>query len=203
VEIGAPDVWWNGKGEAIMNREALKQTIRVLEEVKARNLAFDLNTFVGYNRQAKDDRVAKNMPIYPKLAFDTTDEEDNLRQKWEKSFLSTDEGLLIPHNCGATACATGYAGLDPWFVAQGFYTTLQGNVKYKHPDGDFEVDGWEALETFYDIYDEESEWLFMPAASYTVTDPQVVIDRIQDVLDNGFPEFIGSYEQDDYDGDDD
>lgn len=152
-----------------MNREALEQTVRVLEDVIKFRLAFDLKTFIGVS-----DYTGYNCSLW-------SCGDPDLQAKF-KNAMEKEQFLLIPHNCGCTACATGYAGLDPWFIERGFKTTKEGGLRY----GDF-ID-WAALMAFYQLSSGEADYLFTNHFDYTT--PEDVIDRISSVLTEGFPEDI-------------
>lgn len=82
----------------------------------------------------------------------------------------------LPHHCGATACALGHAGLDPWFRARGFCTTQDGTVQIENTS----IDSWDAVKEFFDLSTGKAHALFdfteEPVA------PSVVADRIERFL---------------------
>ena len=154
-----------------MHLERMKHMVRVLRTVQSRpelSKRFDLRTW-----------------------FDTY--ASNGRQHLQAQFESAEDKVSIPHNCGTTACAVGYAGLDPWFREQGFTTDAQGGVNYESQGGRI-ISSWNAVECFFDISEHRAEYFFS-ANNYpqdedeyvshaTVTD---VIDRIVAYMDDHHP----------------
>jgi hypothetical protein len=159
-----------------MNREALIQTVRVLKDVQKWNLAFDLTSFVGRSVGGENYSLSR---------YHTVDEVATASEKFTAA-MEKEQFILIPHNCGCTACATGYAGLDPWFQQQGFCTTPDGRVEYRRPSGTVNPN-WYGMTEFYDLEQHEAQYLFMPHCDYRTA--QDVIDRIEDVLRDGFPDW--------------
>jgi hypothetical protein len=158
-----------------MNREALEQTVRVLEDVIRYKLNFSLETFVGVNVDYGDGDI-ENIGLGRYTGGEAKEASDKFYAAMEK-----EQFLLIPHNCGCTACATGYAGLDPWFRERGFMTEKDGRVMFN------DERGWSALTEFYDLDEFAAEYLFMPHENYTT--PEDVINRISSVLtEDCFPD---------------
>jgi hypothetical protein len=56
--------------------------------------------------------------------------------------------------CGTTACACGYAGMDPWFREQGLKLDQDACMSYKN------FIGWSAVQFFFDISEDHAEFLF-------------------------------------------
>lgn len=154
-----------------MHLERMKNMVRVLRTVQSRpelSERFDLRTW-----------------------FDTY--SANGRQHMEAQFESEEDTLSIPHNCGTTACAVGYAGLDPWFREQGFTTADDGSVTFKTHYGHRST-SWNAVEEFFNISEHRAEYFFSAnkypqdedeyVSHATVTD---VIDRIVAYMDDHHP----------------
>lgn len=160
--------------------EALEQTIRVLEDVKKYHLNFDLRTFVGVDLEDSVDGQVNNNAVFRRA--------DSTAAKAFLAAMQKEQLVLIPHNCGCTACATGYAGLDPWFRERGFRTTIDGTMEYVNPTTLKAVQGWDALSLFYGITDTQANYLFTNEYYNKATDPQEVIDRIREVLTHGWPD---------------
>jgi len=165
-----------------MNREALEQTIRVLKRVKEEQLGFDLHTFVGVTKERESGSANRSLS-YGEIGGDSQE-----ARKFSEIFNDQGPDIRIPHACGCTACATGYAGLDPWFRARGFVTRSNGTVVMLDPDTreviHFE---WDGMAQFYELDDLQAQYLFMPYPYDDPRDPQAVIDRIETVLRDGFP----------------
>lgn len=146
-----------------MNIEALLRTADILEQVK--DDAFNLYSFVG--RAYKEREFAEA--------------------------LSTKRTILVPHNCGCTACATGYAGLDPWFVERGFETSLTGVIHYKD-----ETEGWNAVYAFYGLNYSQAHYLFDSTCYASLTDRAPVIARLREfAAGDGTVPAYESYDHDD------
>jgi hypothetical protein len=155
-----------------MNREALVQTVRVLEEVKKQQLAFDLRNFVGYRDEEADEQVAIS-----RLSV--------VGEQFQQDYLK-EVSLLVPHKCGANACATGYAGLDKWFRERGWFTEFDGGVNY-YVEGERAIPGWDGMRAFYDLTEAQAQYLFIDDYYKKPDDVGEVIARIRDVLSFGFP----------------
>lgn len=73
----------------------------------------------------------------------------------------------VPHNCKTSACALGYAGLDPSFISQGLVTdTIAGQVHLLNGDGGIASWGTEAARVFFGLTPGEVEYLFMPSCGF-------------------------------------
>lgn len=107
-----------------MHQERLKQVVRVLRGLPQEQ---DLHLYAWVGK---------------------LDEDGNPRD-WESSQYGPVwfEQPSIPRQCGATACALGHAGLDPWFREQGFCTTQTGTVQIENTD----IYSWDAVKMFFDI----------------------------------------------------
>lgn len=87
------------------------------------------------------------------------------------------------YKCGYAACAVGHAMCDPWFKRRGFTTYESSWRKIAGPlnkkTGSI---GWDAVEEFFDINNEESDLLFTPLSypeyTYNPT-PKQVAKRIR------------------------
>ena len=136
-----------------MHQERLRQVIRVLRELPQEQDLY-LYAWVG------------------KL------DEDGDPRDWEKHRDGPvwSEVPSLPHNCGATACALGHAGLDPWFQERGFCTTQYGSV---HIDGTF-IESWEAVKLFFGLDCNDAHALFDFTEDPVA--PSVVADRIERFL---------------------
>lgn len=105
---------------------------------------------------------------------------------------------LIP-SCDTTACACGYAAMDPWFRRQGFTFEPCGNTDYdlRLVATDYHgitrvTEGWEAVETLFELNEEQAQELFS-MSQYKWSDgeymdeaditPRHVIDRIEAMLE--------------------
>lgn len=105
--------------------------------------------------------------------------------------LSEDNLLQSIPECGTTACACGYAGLDLRFRSQGFRTDVAfGDVTYE------EKFGWNAITHFFEISEEIANNLFMTNfySSYN-NGPAAVANRIRILLDQGEVAMWGDIEQ--------
>lgn len=139
-----------------MHRERLENVVRVLRSLPP-EAEFNLLSWVGDLERGSDDWDSD----YNGLIFR------------EEDFPLIVEPMLIPHNCGCSACACGYAGLDPWFREQGFCTTPSGTVTFSG------FQSWEAVQAFFDISARIAERLF---SSGDMTSREDTIARIEDFL---------------------
>lgn len=125
--------------------ERFENLVRVLDQVAQDGkmvAQFDLDDWFSLYK------TVRNKPI-----------EDAL--KWEDMFTNDDPELMkIPDMCGTTACACGFAGLDPWFRKQGFKTTFHGELKFVTSEVDEEH--FEAVEEFFGIDEGTAMNLFYP-----------------------------------------
>lgn len=146
-----------------MHRERLENVVRVLRSLPP-EAPFNLLSWVGdLDRESDDWDSEYNEPIFH-----------------TESLPLTAEPMMIPHNCGASACACGYAGLDPWFREQGFCTTPSGTVTFSG------FQSWEAVQAFFDINMREANYLF---SSGDQTSREDTIARIECFLTEGYPEW--------------
>ncbi len=154
-----------------MNIEAMNQLLRVLHNVSrdvSKRVKFNLNDWMDVN----NSDVTKEAGLQNDVVTDVT---------------------YIPHTCGCTACACGYAGLDPWFREQGFKTTPSGNVMF---DDDF--DGWYAVEKFFGINTNTAYKLFQSSSYLTeqqeddgmLVRVEAVIARVIDIIEIGEEAFM-------------
>lgn len=127
--------------------ERFQNLIRVLDEV-AQNQAM-VNSF----------SLSDWFALYEELDM----VEDALREEYERKFDTDAPDLLtIPHKCGTTACAVGYAGLDPWFRTQGLRTSIQGDMHY-HPSGfNHPLQNFPAVYEFFGIEPQVAGEMFTP-----------------------------------------
>jgi hypothetical protein len=166
-----------------MNIGRLNHLITILEGVEARNSRFHLNSWA--NLIAPDGTLIE----------DSADPID---------FIG--EGA---HACGTSACACGYAGLDPDFQAEGLSLTVHtaaggrwrpGNavefnalvraagrdaISYFHAFVEYDgQEGWDAIEAFFDISYNTALRLF-GEENYEEDErasPRAVIERIKQAI---------------------
>lgn len=93
-------------------------------------------------------------------------------------------------SCGTTACAAGFAGLDPWFISQGFSIDKHTQPLYVDPEGN-KFHGWDAIYEFFELDYGQAQHLF---SEYTYRDadwddpmpepvePHEVVDRIRTLI---------------------
>lgn len=168
-----------------MNIEALEELVRVLNAVQSdsrRAESFSLDHWFGsdyVSRPKEEQRMA-------------------LPEEFEQADHLKTTLIHIPHGCGTTACACGYAGLDPWFRQRGFTTLADGGVQ--GPEGTF---GWTAVREFFQMNHTKAKFLFDPTSyieGYGDDDhedewgedtrrfdikPQDVIDRLERTIADG------------------
>lgn len=165
-----------------MNTEALNQLVRVLNQVQ--NTAELLASFSLSDWMDTNDIKAERA-------------EDILKET-----PHTMEYITIPHKCGATACAVGYAGLDPWFRARGFETSIYGDLQYTYTlqEGGTQSEyNWAAPMKFFDLAEHEAHYLFFDAnyrdqAVDGKVEPLVVANRIKEFIRiGGVPEGVTVY----------
>ena len=155
-----------------MNIEAMNQLIRVLTNVQNTPelaTAFNLDDW---------------MNAYEKVDY------RELEGRYGADYADDAKRIMIPHKCGATACAVGYAGLDPWFRARGLSTSIDGDVKYVLPgeneDDDGAYDGFDAAAEFFGISGNDAYNLFSDSAypDGGGTGPDQVIARVKQMIEN-------------------
>ena len=136
--------------EAGMNIEALERTAQIIESQQPD--IFNLASFLGANIEDEEGNK-ENCDIESAQASAVFKKAEALWAMFEA------DGCLehIPHACGATACATGFAGLNKWFRDRGFKTGLDGLVTYTTSYNDcegnpyeYEWGGFRAIEQFSD-----------------------------------------------------
>lgn len=155
-----------------MNIEAMNQLIRVLTNVQ--------NT--------PELAIAFNLDDW--MSTYTKEDYNELTEKYGGDFADDSKRIMIPHKCGATACAVGYAGLDPWFRARGLSTSIDGDVKYVLPgeneDDDGAYDGFDAAAEFFGISADNAFYLFSDVsyADRSATGPDQVITRIKQMIED-------------------
>lgn len=93
------------------------------------------------------------------LYHDMEQRSDEDVAAWAKMFDNDDPNLVtIPDKCGTTACACGFAGMDPWFRQQGFKTSLYGDISYiTRTQG---LEHFSAVEEFFGIESDDALELF-------------------------------------------
>lgn len=144
-----------------MNIVALRRMAELLHQVQAEidkgvpnKGAFDLSTWID----------TESMELFDKL-MDTQPE---------------DRYKTVLHTCGTSACAIGYALLDPWFNAQGFKPDRIGPA-WVGPMFQ-ELTQWPAVLRFFQLNDLQAHHLFSPNAYaggiYGKVDPERVAERI-------------------------
>lgn len=103
--------------------------------------------------------------------------------------------LQEDHTCGTAACALGSAGLYKPFRDQGLITTVDCVVFKPDPETDeTQHYGFVAGAEFFDITIEQSKLLFS-THSYeegVTTTPEMVADRVKQILDGTAPELMSS-----------
>lgn len=151
----------------VPNLEALRKLVELLNGVHAANpKSFDLGSWVG-----TDGDDSKLNDILKQYAADTDfDPRPTLTE------------------CGTTACACGYAALDPWFRAQGFGINSDRQLVYRHPERLTQL-GWDAVYTFFNLSRSVANYLFSSECyrdDWNTAD--AVADRIQDLIDDYTPQ---------------
>lgn len=154
-----------------MNVEALQQMIRVLEQVEN-----DPKLSTSFNLDNWTENAAS--------------------PKWTNALSNIAEGnadasLQVVADCGTSACACGFAALDPWFRQRGLRFELDGHDSEIHlydKDGEFLFHGWWAIKSFFAISMRTAEHLFSSrqyeagAQDPALILPRMVIERIQALL---------------------
>lgn len=119
-----------------MNIKALKQLVRVLQTV------------------ASQPKLAKAFHMSCWFDAELGAQNVNSIHASYEHYLRTDTPLALPAECGTTACAVGYAGLDTWFRKQGLTTLVDGTIEF---DG---MGYFPAVAKFFDIKWDDAEYLF-------------------------------------------
>jgi hypothetical protein len=140
-----------------MNAERLRQAIRVLENAAANaelRKHFDLSAWAVRKDQAGN--ILNGLP----------DGEEPL------------------HQCGTSACAVGFCGIDAWFQQEGFKLSRSGSPQFT---SHFAIlVGWDAVEKFFGLTTTQAEWLFSgykyPNERSSEIRPEQVIDRLQHMV---------------------
>lgn len=113
--------------------------------------------------------------IQDPFAIDTRPRDTNVQDE-AQVVIRAPEGQRVEaltHTCGTTACAVGFAALDPWFNKRGFKMDIEGSPVFK-----FHI-GWEAVHTFFGIKPSEAHHLFSDHSyDSNPTGPSEVADRI-------------------------
>lgn len=76
--------------------------------------------------------------------------------------------------CGTVRCAVGWAGVDPWFTAQGFAIILATPELTLEDDA---FSGWGAVEEFFDLSGDDADALFSGEHVYALRDNPHLITR--------------------------
>lgn len=146
-----------------MNIERMQQMIRVLKQVRA-------NTKLA-------EHFSLSSWICLESGFVTY---DSLFGTMQQAIREHKDPLDVVVECGTTACACGFAGMDPWFREQGFkfdFVNDRRGTIYFH-----QASGWEAVTSFFGLSYEEAAQLFYQE-SYSELDGDkllgAVIDRVQ------------------------
>ena len=160
-----------------MNLTKLAEVLRVLKQV------------------SEKQELTESFNLRDWMDGESVDEE--VLEAQEAEFKEADQKgatlIHIPHKCGTTACAVGYAGLDPWFRARGLKTDNYGGISYhrriQHEGLDISG-GWHGVIQFFECTGTEARVLFDPdyyseetTNGGTLND---VIARIEQVLAGTF-----------------
>lgn len=152
-----------------MNRERLQLMATLLREVAAdpvKSRHFRLDAWVGQRRGAYS---------YKGIGLDAMPE--GMAQVREDGCVIVD----VTRECGYAACACGWAGSDPRFIAQGFCLNGYASgyvLPVYHPAHEY---GWSAICAFFDIDRMRAHNLF-DADNYAEADsssPLAVASRIE------------------------
>lgn len=142
-----------------MNKQAMLQLVRVLEEVQAKELPINLSNWIS---------------VVPGIL-------DNLADL----SVTKDDFKELPSACGTAACACGYAALDPWFRQRGFEFYIeddQPTVVYRTDQGI--TLHWDAVDTFFGLAHSDASFLFS-ASGYSNGDYKnvdAVLNRIKEFI---------------------
>jgi hypothetical protein len=95
------------------------------------------------------------------------------------------------NKCGTTACALGHAGFIPSFRKAGLKSVVNergwgGRVKFTNKQGVTYTD-YDAGLAFFDLSNNEADWLFYPESYGTKKGPKTVAKRIRSLVKNGMP----------------
>jgi len=86
---------------------------------------------------------------------------------------------LASWRCGTTACVIGHAAYDPWFNKMGFRMVLCCVNVPEYVTETNRLSGWAAVDTFFDITDDESAFLFTLDAYITKKELMEICDKQQ------------------------
>lgn len=124
-----------------MNIERMQQLVRVLERVSNNEQlknSFNLGSWLGVNYDTERARTVNYYAL-------------------SKQVEEADDPTMLVPECGTTACACGFAGLDPWFRSQGFKLEIDGggpSIVYTLIGDNEELEdmySWLAIRKFFDI----------------------------------------------------
>jgi hypothetical protein len=123
-------------------------------------------------------KLADYLDSLPARKFDL----DHWVEKYDKDFPREDGKK---HKCGTTACALGHAGLIPSFRRAGLRTIMPEGWNR----GKVELDGLEsgmaAAKLFFNLPEEEANYLFMPESYGVRQGPKTVAKRIRRLIKAG------------------
>lgn len=149
-----------------MNKIALLKLAELLEDPEVHEENFDLTSWIN------DSEGIISM------GFDEPGFEDVATAlKWR---MRRDRRMEIPHKCGMTCCALGWAGLNKWFIYRGFKTTCEGSISYR------EAQGWEAAEDFFDISGDHAIGLFSDESYPEDVTKLDVAKRVREFVRHGY-----------------
>ena len=154
-----------------MHLERMKQLVRVLVDISMdlqKTRAFCLEDWI----YVEDDDGA----MY-------------LNQLFEESEAKGESLTNVPHSCGTTACAAGYAGLDNWFRLEGFRTTADGAIIYDKANS--RKQGWDAISAFFELDMKLTKRIF-DAEAYAPNNngPVHVLGRMIEVIQAVDPTYL-------------
>lgn len=127
-----------------MNKEALLKLAEILESKDVLEENFDLTAWMN----------DKNKVLGIGATFGEDSPAFQAIVRTLKTRFRNDRRMEVPHNCGMTCCACGWAGLNRWFISRGFKTTHTGNVSYRG------MLGWDAVTEFFGLDNDDAEYLF-------------------------------------------
>jgi hypothetical protein len=156
----------------------------------------EFETLLRNIRTTLPDLAIFNMSTWYEPDFDAT--------RWKSSnscFLLLDEKVT----CGSAACALGSAAIHKPFIEQGLI--MNSHYDQVQFGSDF---GFEAGAEFFDLTIEQAKWLFFPLLystefipeihsvhwwvgeedSIPIITPEMVADRVKQILDGTAPEFL-------------
>lgn len=154
-----------------MNSEALLKLADLLESPVVQDENFNLDTWID----TSEGLFSGEWDMNTHLNYDESVDKFVAEMKWR---FRRDKRIEVPHNCGMTCCALGWAGLDHWFITKGFKTTPEGAVKHKSA-GTY---GWDAAETFFKIDCTHCFYLFSDESYGKSVTKLDVANRIRDFV---------------------